>query len=229
MIMLISTAATIAFIHTLMGPDHFLPFVALGRARNWSVRKLTLVTMGCGLGHATGSILLGIGGIWAGSALKELMGIETLRGDFAAWALVAVGFTYMAWGMKQAYKEHKHSHWHSHADGLRHVHPHNHHKDHAHVHKEKTGFWSPWTLFIIFVLGPCEPLIPLMMYPDSFVNVALVVTTFTLVTILTMTGVVLALHKGLDFIPAEKFNRYTHALAGGTIGFCGLGIVAFGL
>ena len=32
---LLSTAAAIAFIHTLIGPDHDLVFVALGKARNW--------------------------------------------------------------------------------------------------------------------------------------------------------------------------------------------------
>ena len=31
------TAAAIAFVHTLLGPDHYLPFVAMAKARGWSM------------------------------------------------------------------------------------------------------------------------------------------------------------------------------------------------
>ena len=40
--LLLLTAASIGFIHTLLGPDHYLPFVAMSAARGWSSRR-TLV------------------------------------------------------------------------------------------------------------------------------------------------------------------------------------------
>ena len=30
---------------------------------------------------------------------------------------------------------------------------------------------TPWVLFLIFVFGPCEPLIPLVMYPAAKHNI----------------------------------------------------------
>ena len=36
------TAATIGFVHTVTGPDHYLPFIVIGRARRWSLGR-TLV------------------------------------------------------------------------------------------------------------------------------------------------------------------------------------------
>jgi hypothetical protein len=39
-------AAAIALTHTVLGPDHYLPFVALARARRWSVARTATVTAG---------------------------------------------------------------------------------------------------------------------------------------------------------------------------------------
>ena len=33
------TAATIGFVHTITGPDHYLPFIVIGRARRWSLAR----------------------------------------------------------------------------------------------------------------------------------------------------------------------------------------------
>ena len=33
------TAASIGFLHTLIGPDHYLPVIAMGKARNWSMPR----------------------------------------------------------------------------------------------------------------------------------------------------------------------------------------------
>ena len=36
---LLISAASIGFFHTLFGPDHYLPFIVMGKARKWSVKK----------------------------------------------------------------------------------------------------------------------------------------------------------------------------------------------
>ena len=33
---LLVTAASIGFIHTLTGPDHYLPFIVMSKARKWT-------------------------------------------------------------------------------------------------------------------------------------------------------------------------------------------------
>ena len=48
---LIATAASIGFIHTLIGPDHYLPFIMMSKARGWSVAKTLWITLACGVGH----------------------------------------------------------------------------------------------------------------------------------------------------------------------------------
>lgn len=91
-------AAFIAFTHTLMGPDHYLPFVMMGRAGQWNRSKTYLVTLLCGTAHVISSIAIGTVGIALGVGVTRLEGIEATRGELAAWALIAFGFLYGAWG-----------------------------------------------------------------------------------------------------------------------------------
>ncbi len=233
--LLYTSVVGIAFMHALLGPDHFLPFVALGKARDWSVRKLSVVTLGFGLAHTLGTVLIALIGIQFGASLKSLMGIENFRGNIAAWALVIVGFSYMVWGIKRAYKNKPHSHWHVHANGEGHAHTHNHHKEHSHLHeaKENAKFsYMPYALFIIFIFGPCEPLIPLLMFSaESYgaLTTTALVGVFIAVTLGVMLTLVLLISKGLDFVPAKSLTRFNHALSGGTIGLCGVAILALGV
>ena len=66
------TAASIGFIHTLFGPDHYLPFIMMARARNWPVYKTAWITFLCGLGHVGSSILIGAIGITVGASIGRL-------------------------------------------------------------------------------------------------------------------------------------------------------------
>jgi len=59
---LLFTAASIAFFHTLMGPDHYLPFIAIAKARGWSLKRTLTLTIICGVGHVVGSFVLGCDG-----------------------------------------------------------------------------------------------------------------------------------------------------------------------
>lgn len=227
------SAAAIAFMHTVLGPDHYLPFIAMARARDWSTAKTLKVTLLCGVGHLVGSVALGLAGIYLGVQLSSLEWLESMRGELAAWMLIGFGLAYTAWGIRQAYRNRPHTHWHSH-DGLVHSHVHTHHSDHAHLHaarKERTSL-APWLIFIIFVLGPCEPLIPLLMYPaarESLVGVLLVTSVFGAVTVLTMLMTVAIALRGLSQFRFRKFERYAHALAGITILACGLGVALLGI
>ncbi len=233
MTLLMGTAAFIAFFHTLLGPDHYLPFIVMGKARKWSMAKTAWITVLCGVGHVASSVLLGFIGIALGVALTSLVAVESFRGNLAAWALIAFGLVYFVWGMRRAWKNKPHQHLHVHADGHPHTHEHVHAEEHAHVHDGKNaGNMTPWVLFTIFVLGPCEPLIPILMYPaakENFGGVLLVTLIFGTVTISTMLGIVVASTWGLKRLPLKKMERYAHALAGGSICLCGMAIQFLGL
>ena len=60
---LCGSAFAIGVFHTLLGPDHYLPFVALSKARAWSRHRTLLVTAGFGLAHTLGTVLLGFAGV----------------------------------------------------------------------------------------------------------------------------------------------------------------------
>jgi hypothetical protein len=232
---LLFTAATVGFLHTLSGPDHYLPFIVLGRARGWTNGKTLRITFLCGLGHVGSSVLIGIAGIILGFGVSKLETAEVFRGNAAAWAFVFFGLIYFMWGIRKALKGKPHQHIHLHRDGSVHFHEHHHSDDirHEHTHPVNDPVnITPWILFIIFVLGPCEPLIPLLIYPAAKIHVGVMVSVvllFSVITVATMmTAVFLAL-KGVDFLPVKTFEKYLHAIAGATILLCGIAILFLGL
>lgn len=228
------TAASIGFFHTLFGPDHYLPFIVMSKARGWSASKTAVVTLLCGVGHIMSSVVLGFIGIAFGIAVMKLEALEAFRGNLAAWALIGFGLAYFAWGLRRAIrsKPHNHSHVHAEEDLHPHDHKHSHTGGHSHVHEAEGRSITPWILFTIFVLGPCEPLIPILMYPaakSSLSGLFLVTAVFGGVTILTMFTIVMVTSWGVSFAPLGKLERYTHALAGATIFLSGLAIQVLGL
>jgi ABC-type nickel/cobalt efflux system permease component RcnA len=229
---LVLTAVAIGVIHTLIGPDHYLPFIVMAKARSWSQQKTMRITILCGLGHVGSSICLGALAIVFGASVIALTGIESFRGDLAAWALVFFGMAYLVWSLRKELKNRMHTHEHEHSDGSEHTHEHSHVHEHGHVHKMNSKKnLTPWVLFTIFVLGPCEPLIVLMMYPaitNDFLGLFLVILAFSITTILIMLTMVLGTLKGLTFLPLSKIEPHTNSIAGATIALCGVAIL-FGL
>jgi len=225
------TAASIGFFHTLFGPDHYLPFIVMAKARKWSMAKTSVITLLCGVGHIASSVILGIIGVVLGIAVMKLEVFEAMRGNLAGWALMAFGFAYFIWGIHAALKNRPHKHLHIHGNSSDHAHSHVHTKEHAHVHDEK-GNITPWILFTVFVLGPCEPLIPILMYPaakNSLSGLIGVTLTFGLTTMATMLTIVIIGFLGINIIPLGRLERYAHALAGGAILLCGVAINFLGL
>jgi nickel/cobalt transporter (NicO) family protein len=231
-ILLAGTAVTIGFIHTLVGPDHYLPFIVMGEARKWTIRKTMFITFLCGIGHVLSSVLLGFIGIAAGISLSKLQFFESFRGNIAAWLLIAFGLVYMLFSLRSLYRKKKHIHEHHHTDGTDHEHEHGHFSGHSHIHLEDKKNLTPWILFLIFILGPCEPLIPIVMYPAAENNISGVVIVsllFSAVTIATMMSVVLAFRLGLSRINLNPLERYVNVIAGATILVSGVAIQFLGL
>ena len=229
-------------VHTLLGPDHYLPFVVLGRARGWSPRRTAGVTLTCGLAHVASALLLGLGGIALGGAVSRLTHLEELRGSLTAWLLIAVGLVYGAWGLRRALR------------GERHV----------------TSTPSPSPTPIPTTTGtrtatrtgtppgtsmaspgsratggpsprgcssssscsaPVEPLIPLVMVPaaaGSVAGVVVVSVVFSIATLVAMLAAVTVGRRGLDLLPLGRLERYTHAFAGAAIFVSGVGVRLLG-
>lgn len=226
---LILTAITIAVVHTATGPDHYMPFIALSQSRNWSVPKTIFWTILCGIGHVGSSVLLGLLGVFLGWELSKITWLEGIRGGIAGWALLFFGLAYLVWGLRRAYLNRPHKHFDRYDDGAVYVYEHKHGE--GPVYPQQRTKVTPWIMFIIFVLGPCEPLIPLLTYPaaqkSTFGIVALIVT-FTVFTLITMVTMVLLGYYGYSFLRTGKLERYIHAIGGATVTICGIGMVFMG-
>lgn len=205
------TALTIGTLHTLAGPDHYLPFVAMAKARNWTLMRTINIVILCGIGHVFSSVIIGFVGIAAGFAISGIDKVEGARGNVAAWLLLMFGMGYMIWGLYRLWRNKLHQH------------------NHDTGEKKKMTFWI---LFTIFIFGPCEPLIPILMYPAAAHNygaVAYISLIFALSTILTMVSVVFFMLKGISLVKFHILEKYQHVLAGGAIAACGASIVFLGL
>ncbi len=228
---LIGAAVVIAITHTALGPDHFLPFIMLSRARRWSVARTLWITAGCGVAHVSSSLMLGVVGVAVGMGVGAIHGLEDVRGTLAGWAMLAFGLAYGTWGVRRAVRHQDGVELHDHGG---HVHVH-HDGGPGHVHEGRptadrnTAFW---TLFILFVLGPCEPLVPLVILPASqgrWQLAGLVSAVFAAATVVTMLVIVALAHAGLAHVRRGRLERWSHSLAGAVIAASGAGMVFLGM
>ena len=243
-----SAALLTGFVHCICGPDHYIPFVAMSRVGVWSLRKTLLVTAICGVGHVLGSAALGFVGIAAGVILFQLESVEHLRGDVAAWLLLAFGAIYMAWGLARARRGNHHeadtdstietptsessatesvgscsSDTTISKDATRPADV----RTRSHSHHARSGGaseFTPWVLFLIFLFGPCEPLIPLLMYPAAQANVWSIVwvtAVFGITTLVTMVAIVALIYWGMFATHWQAMEIYGHAVGGAVVMVCG--------
>jgi sulfite exporter TauE/SafE len=172
---------------------------------------------------------IGIFGIGLGVGISKIEVFEGIRGDVASYLMIAFGLVYLAWSIKKLLRSKEH--YHSHGFG-KWKYSHNHLSvDDQKYFQDKKRNNLFWGIFIVFLFGPCEPLIPLLMYPAAKTNVmscVIVSLTFTVVTVLTMLVSVFVSLKGLSFLRLARIERYSHALASLTIIICGV-LIIFGL
>jgi nickel/cobalt exporter len=227
---LLAAAFGVGVVHTLLGPDHYLPFIMLAKARGWSRVRTVAVTSICGLGHIGSSVILGSLGIAFGLAIGQIDSVESGRGPLAAWALVAFGVAYALWGLRHALRKRKGIEAHVHGDEV-HIHSHG-LSPHGHEHQTVGATTTFWTLFIIFVLGPCEPLIPLFALPASqgrWDMALLTALVFAVATLVSMVGATLLGLKGLNMLKLGPLEQWSHVIAGCVIAAAGLSIIYLGL
>lgn len=221
---LLFSAITISFLHTASGPDHYLPFIVLSKSHHWSRMRLVFLTIICGLGHVLSSVLLGSIGLLLGWQLAKLNWFQDYRGLVSSWGLLTFGLIYLCWGIYQAYRNKPHKHFDVMGDEV-YVYEHKHGEV---VYPQKRVKVTPLVLFAIFVMGPSEPIIPLLFYSGtqhSLTEIIILVSVFTLFTILTMLAMVMIGTYGFSYFNTDKLERYVHAIGGFVVTFCGIGMV----
>jgi len=203
-------AATVGSAHTA-APDHWVPFAALARARDWSQRRTAGVTLLCGFGHVTVSALLGLAGAFLG--LRALGPLATRLGAIAPLLLIAFGTLYAMWGMRRAIPPRVHGHPHAHYD---------------HLHDPSRA--SAWGLFFLFSADPCVAVAPLIFAaaPLGWTRTLSIVLVYEIATLSTMIAFVLPARAGARVLRTPWLDRYGDAAAGFMIVATGITVAALG-
>lgn len=211
------TAVSVGALHAL-APDHWLPFAALARARGWTPGRTARVTLACGLGHVTASVVVGLLGLLAGVELMAAVGhrMEAVAGML----LIGFGLAYAVWGLGRAVRrqlpgpeEDAHGH-------------HGHH--HARADPSRV---SAWTLFLLFSADPCVAVIPLLFAaaPLGAAMTAVVILLYEAAMIAMMLALVLPARAGVERFRPAWLERYGDAMAGGVIAAMGLTVMSLGI
>ena len=223
-------AVGVGVVHTVLGPDHYGPLAMLASARGWSRSRTAAIALLFGLGHVLSSVALCLAAVATGWAVGLVERIESGRGDVAAWALLGFGLAYGLWGARRAVRRRRGFEAHSHGH-LVHVHAHG--RD-AHTHLAPAAAPGPsfWALFAVFILGPCEPLIPLFLVPVSRGDRALAAATavvFGIATLASMVTLTVLFRSGAARVLRGGIAAWDHALAGGVIAASALAILLLGV
>lgn len=132
---------TLAVSHSI-NPDHWFPFVMVGRANKWKISWVLGLAIIAGIGHVGTSVAIGLIGVFAEKgASKE---IAIFLENATPMLLIVFGFSYAAYHL---YKQRVGAHGHSHGIPIinrwlgidPHVYDlpgHDHDNDHTHTHEE---------------------------------------------------------------------------------------------
>lgn len=223
LIALMMTAGTVGALHSL-GPDHWVPFAALARARRWTPLRTARLAAICGIGHVTVSALLGIGAVLAGREAVESFG--TSLHDSAPLFLIAFGVLYLVvalWRLSRRELLHRADH----LEGVRHDHGHGHH----HHHHGSARDLTPVGLFLLFCADPCIALLPMIVAASSagWGAIAAVIAVYEVATVAAIVVLVHAAHAGTRTIRMPWLDRYGDAVAGVLIITLGAVVTVLGI
>jgi putative Mn2+ efflux pump MntP len=208
---LLFTAVAVGSLHAV-APDHWVPFAAVARSRNWSAPKTAEVTALCGFGHVTVSVLFGLIGVFFG--IKVLQSFGSSMESVAGLLLVGFGIVYALWGLRRSAGGHLHGHSHSHYD---------------HVHDPSTK--TVGGLFLLSCVDPCVAVAPIIFAaaPLGAPATVAVVVAYEAATLAAMVTLVLVARAGATLIKGHLLDRYGDGLAGVLIAVLGVVIIVLGL
>jgi ABC-type nickel/cobalt efflux system permease component RcnA len=218
--LLTGTAIATAAFHTLI-PDHWLPFVLIGRARRWSLRTTAAVSGGSALLHTCLSVVLGLIAIRIGREATAAAGATLERVSGAL--LVVFGLAYAGWAWKKG------GHFHPGGAMLHREeegpdcdgHEGDAHSGHLHYHADRQlieGAGGRGALYLALIVGlnPCVLVLPIILAAAQrgAKVIALVATAYSATTIALMVGLSMAGVAGARRFEPPGAARYMEALSG---------------
>lgn len=224
---LLSVAAATSLLHTLI-PDHWLPFVLIGRARGWAGWTVGLVSGLSALIHVALSVLLGLLALWLGLTAAEVVG-DTLE-RAGAGLLVLFGAVYALWAWRKG------GHFHPGGALLHREEPSPCSGEEGpanpeHLHYHADGPWigtrpgrSGLVLALIIGINPCVVMLPLMLSSATRGPrmLGLVVLAYGLPTLVLMVGLSVLGVRGARRIRVPGAARRAELISGLLVAALGL-------
>ena len=225
--LLLATAVSTALFHTLI-PDHWLPFVLMGRARGWS-KRTTLGVSGLSAAiHVALSAALGLLAVALGLQVARAVG-ESLQ-QAAPYLLIGFGLVYALWAWRKGGHFHPGgSLVHRQDEGAPCPGSEGSHSAHLHYHADDALIRdargrSALTLAAIVGMNPCVLILPLVLRGaehGSF-TLAAVLAAYSATTVALMVGLSVAGVAGAMRLRIPGAARYMEAASGLVIAGAGL-------
>jgi len=227
-LVLMTSAAALAILHVLV-PDHELPLAMIGRAQNWTIKKMAGVTLIAGTIHISISMAIGALAIVVSTQLAKQ--VATTAQTISGGLLTAFGLVYTILAWRRG------GHGHSHG-GLGHSHG---SKYAAHAHGRAPGgsgikldsegkpviSGSAWLVAIVGI-APCFTLIPVLLqslwYGTHTILLVMLVYAVSTIGMMVVTASI-ALKTITYLTRLAKVEKYIEIIAGLIILAVGLYIV----
>ena len=217
----ITAAGAAAVLHALI-PDHWLPFVLMGRSRRWSLARTLALASAGGLIHVCLAVGLGIAVIALGRGGAEAVARragETLE-FLSAVALALFGFLYGALSWRRERRHHAASPG---SDGAGSPPEEGHHHGHL-LERWFRADLTALSLVVVIGVSPCALALPILLASAASLGVGgvlAVAASFGAVTLITTVGVTLFAVLGTRRLDFPFLSRYGDLASGILIGLVG--------
>jgi len=216
-------ASAAAALHALI-PDHWLPFVLMGRSRHWSAAKTLALASASGALHVILAVGLGLLTFALGKGGAEAMArrVGESLGLLSSAALALFGFAYGAASWRRERRHHPPHAEDSSMEGAP--------SEAAHHHGHLLEGWfrgrsSGLTLVVVIGVSPCALAFPILLAAAASLGlsgVLLVAAGFGLVTMATTLAVTLAGFWSARRLDFPFLTRYGDLISGALIGLVGM-------
>jgi hypothetical protein len=213
-ISILATGFAVAFLHGAL-PNHWLPFVLVGRRQSWSAGKTLAITACAGVAHSAITIVLGLVLVGAGMAIGGRV-LSIVAGGL----LIALGVFYLTRTVRGD------GHLHLPFVGrLAPVHGAPPEEIGAQALTDRSAILG---LLAVLALSPCEAFLPVYLSGlkfgwAGFFTLSLVLTAAAMTSMTGLTGLSLA---GARWLGLKAVGRFEGALLGGALIMLGVVVIA---
>ncbi|MCX8036407.1 MAG: hypothetical protein N3D11_04995 [Candidatus Sumerlaeia bacterium] len=210
---LLGGAFLLSVLHGLI-PNHWVPFVLLGRDRGWRSNRVLMVTLLGGIAHISSTILIGVLIAVAGLAFSQRY--EEVMRWLGPAILLGVGL-WVFWRGRRCHHGHHHAEPFSHTEAC-------HHDDNEGLENRQRrldtrDMTAIGALLLMMFLSPCLELefYYLSAVPLGWKGIAAVSVIYMLVTVGTMLVAVGSAARGLRQLRWSFFEKHERKIGGAVL------------